>query len=196
MNIVFKQPGVFWQEGFPLGNGRLGAVILGGCKKEVIQLNEDTLTSGYPVKEQIGFSPDDFKKAKELAKNRQYDKAMEVIEQAMKGTEDVQLYEPAGDVELEFLAERTIENYSRTLDLNEAVATVTYKVKEASYTHTCFISAPANGLVYKICADEPFSLKISANGYFVQSCDYREDEFVMHGQCPGRSGFTAGGTPR
>ncbi len=195
MNVVFKQPGIFWQEGFPLGNGRLGAVILGGCEKEVIQLNEDTLTSGYPVKEQKGFSPEDLKKAKELAKNREYDEAMRVIEKAMLSTEDVQLYQPAGDVELEFLGERTIQNYRRKLDLNEAVARVTYEASGVAYCHTCFVSAPANGLVYKISADEPFSLKISANGYFVQKCEYNADTFVMYGQCPGRSGFTAGGTP-
>ncbi len=196
MSVIFKKPGVYWQEGFPLGNGRLGAVILGGCEKEVIQLNEDTLTSGYPVKDQKGFTPEDLKKAKELAKNRQYDDAMRLIENAMLCTEDVQLYQPAGDVVLEFLGDRKIENYHRELNLEEAVASVTYDVNGSACCHTCFLSAPANGLVYKISGEEPFSLRISANGYFVQKCDYEANGFVMHGQCPGRSGFTAGGTPQ
>ena len=195
MSVMFKQPGIFWQEGFPLGNGRLGAVILGGCEKEVIQLNEDTLTSGYPMKEQKGFTPEDLKKARGLAKNRQYDEAMRVIEKAMLGTEDVQLYQPAGDVVLEFLGARTIQNYHRELSLDEAVAQITYDVNGSACCHTCFVSAPANGLVYRINGKESFSVKISVNGYLVQKCDYSEEEFIMHGQCPGRSGFTAGGTP-
>ncbi len=192
--MLFQEPGVFWQEGFPLGNGRLGAVILGGYEKEIIQLNEDTLTSGYPVKEQKGFTPEDLRKARELAKNRQYDDAMRLIEKAMLCTEDVQLYQPAGNVVLEFLGERKVENYYRELNLDEAVAKITYDVNGSDCCHTCFVSAPANGLVYKIKGEVPFSLKISVNGYFVQNCDYREEEFIMHGQCPGRSGFTAGGT--
>ena len=59
MQLFYKKPAKFWQEGFPIGNGRLGAVVLGGCEKEVIQLNEDTLTSGYPVDEQIGFTKEE-----------------------------------------------------------------------------------------------------------------------------------------
>ncbi len=194
MGIIFKQPGTFWQEGFPLGNGRLGAVILGGCQRELIQLNEDTLTSGYPVSEQKGFSPEDFKKARALAKNRQYDEAMRMIEKAMLCTEDVQLYQPAGDVLLEFLGKREIAAYHRELNLDEALASVRYDVNGSPCSHTCFVSAPANVLVYNIRAREPFSLKISAGGYFVESCDYENERFVMHGQCSGRSGFTAGGT--
>lgn len=103
MQLFYKKPAKFWQEGFPIGNGRLGAVVLGGCEKEVIQLNEDTLTSGYPVDEQIGFTKEELEQARAYTENDEYDKAMHVLENGMKHTEDVQLYEPAGNVELEFL---------------------------------------------------------------------------------------------
>ena len=194
MQLFYKKPAKFWQEGFPIGNGRLGAVVLGGCEKEVIQLNEDTLTSGYPVDEQIGFTKEELEQARAYTENDEYDKAMHVLENGMKHTEDVQLYEPAGNVELEFLGERNISGYSRTLNLENATVEVSYKNNGALYQHTSFISAPDNGLVYRICAEEPFSVRISANGDFVTGCDYDEDRIVMYGQLPGRSGFTVGGS--
>lgn len=195
MEIRFDQPARFWQEGFPLGNGRLGAVVLGGTQKEVIQLNEDTLTSGYPVKEQKGFVQDDLEKSRKYAQNREYDKAMQVLEQAMQDTEDVQLYEPAGNIEIEFPGDREVTGYMRKLNLEEAVAEVSYRISGAEYRHTCFISAPANGLIYRICAEEEFSVKISGNGDFITDCRYEQNTITMNGQCPGRSGFTAGGKP-
>ena len=189
MQMIFKKPAEFWQEGFPVGNGRLGAVVLGGCEKEIIQMNEDTLTSGYPVKKQKGFSKEDFQQARIYTEKRDYEKAMHVLEEAMKDTDDVQLYEPAGNIELEFLGERNISSYKRMLHLEDALVKITYKNKDAAYEHTCFASAPANGLVYKIKAEEPFRIKISACDGFLQSCLYESDTILMQGQLPGRSGF-------
>lgn len=195
MKIIFNQPAQFWQEGFPLGNGRLGAMIFGGTGREQIQLNEDTLTSGYPVKEQKGFSPKDVEEAQKLAGMRRYCDAMRTLEKAMADTEDVQLYQPAGNVWIDFLGDRTVSGYRRELNLEEAIAKVTYTANGASFEHTCFVSAPANALVYRICSKQPFSVRIAADGDLIQCCEYTRETIVMHGQCPGRSGFTAGGTP-
>ena len=49
MKIVFEQPASCWEEGFPLGNGRIGAVMYGGSTREILKMNEDTLWSGYPT---------------------------------------------------------------------------------------------------------------------------------------------------
>ena len=37
---------------FRLEMGRIGAMVYGGTKKEILALNEDTLWSGYPEKTQ------------------------------------------------------------------------------------------------------------------------------------------------
>lgn len=37
-----------WTKGVPIGNGRLGAVIMGGIDKEVIQVNESSVWTGSP----------------------------------------------------------------------------------------------------------------------------------------------------
>jgi len=43
-----------WTKGIPIGNGRLGAVIMGGIDKEVIQVNESTVWTGSPYVDKNG----------------------------------------------------------------------------------------------------------------------------------------------
>src|SRR6188474_3448475 len=43
-----KPSGKIWENALPIGNGRLGAMIYGNVEKETIQLNEHTVWSGSP----------------------------------------------------------------------------------------------------------------------------------------------------
>ena len=49
MTVKFNEPAKEWVEAFPIGNGRLGAMVYGGVDEESIRLNEETLWSGRPV---------------------------------------------------------------------------------------------------------------------------------------------------
>ncbi len=40
-----------WTHGYPIGNGRMAAVVMGGIDKEVIQINEDTVWTGSPYRD-------------------------------------------------------------------------------------------------------------------------------------------------
>lgn len=187
MEIVFHQPAVHWEEGFPLGNGRLGAVMYGGTDREVLKLNEDTLWSGYPVKEQRGMSPGTVAQAGMLAVQGQPGKATTVLEKKLLEAEDVQMYVPFGSLYLDFEGEREITDYRRSLDLEKALAEVEYKNRGKRYVHTCFCSAPAQTIVYRIWAQEAFSVKISAGEGFLNKTEYEEDTLRLWGECPGRS---------
>ena len=46
MELVYSSPAKEWVEALPIGNGRLGAMVYGDYKHEIIQLNEETLWSG------------------------------------------------------------------------------------------------------------------------------------------------------
>ena len=48
MTLWYRQPAADWNQALPLGNGRLGAMVFGGVRKDLIQLNDDTLWSGMP----------------------------------------------------------------------------------------------------------------------------------------------------
>ena len=44
--IWLTSPASQWDHAFPIGNGRLGAMVFGTVNRERIQLNEDTLWMG------------------------------------------------------------------------------------------------------------------------------------------------------
>ena len=48
MKVWFNKPGEKRNETAALGNGRLGALVFGGVKKEKLHLSEETLWAGTP----------------------------------------------------------------------------------------------------------------------------------------------------
>jgi alpha-L-fucosidase 2 len=46
--LWFDKPAGKWTDALPIGNGRLGAMVFGGVPEERLQLNEDSLWSGFP----------------------------------------------------------------------------------------------------------------------------------------------------
>ena len=49
LKLWYSTPsGTVWENALPIGNGRLGAMVYGNVEKETIQLNEHTLWSGGP----------------------------------------------------------------------------------------------------------------------------------------------------
>lgn len=46
MKMIFETPATVWQEAFPLGNGRIGALMFGDGEAETLCLNEDTPVVG------------------------------------------------------------------------------------------------------------------------------------------------------
>ena len=45
--LWYDKPGKDWEsEALPIGNGRMGAMLMGGIKQEIIQFNEQSLWSG------------------------------------------------------------------------------------------------------------------------------------------------------
>src|SRR5882762_8694487 len=48
LKLWYNKPAVAWEEALPLGNGKTGAMVFGGLVTERLQLNDNTLWSGYP----------------------------------------------------------------------------------------------------------------------------------------------------
>src|SRR5450631_3427422 len=77
LKLWYRQPAAVWTEALPVGNGRLGAMVFGGVKEELIQLNESSLWSGGPVKTNVNpDAPSYLPQIREaLLKEGDYDKA-------------------------------------------------------------------------------------------------------------------------
>ena len=63
-------------------------------------------------------------------------------------------------------SDTSVTDYERCLDLDRAVAFEHYVRNEAKVTRTCFISAPAQGLVYQIKSTKPFSILFTVTGLY------------------------------
>ena len=154
MRLWYEQPAEGWTEALPIGNGRLGAMIFGRTDREILSLNEDTLWSGYPRDLNPRGKAGSFRKAADLAINKRYHEAQELIESDLTSGW-TQSYMPVGDIVLDFDHVEPIEDYSRSLDISTAVASVEYNVAGTRYKREIFTSAPDNIIALKLTCSKP-----------------------------------------
>ena len=150
--IWYDQPATAWEEALPLGNGKTGAMVFGGVEHEKLLLNDNTLWSGYP---QPGNNPDAVKYlplVRKAVENGDYSIAAKYWKK-MQGPYSAR-YLPMGSLYIDFdLKDTTITNYTRGLDLNTAIANVSYKVKGVTFTRESFISYPDKVLAVRITSN-------------------------------------------
>jgi alpha-L-fucosidase 2 len=158
-----------WVQALPIGNGRLGGMVFGGVPIERIQLNEESLWSGGP---QDADNPDALPYLPEIRRllfAGHYAEAQELTYARLvcKGAGSgggsgaraaYGSYETLGDLHIAFSHSGEASEYRRELDLDTAIAKVTYRVGEARYTREMFVSAPAQALVVRLTADKPGQL--------------------------------------
>lgn len=161
LTLWYDKPAKVWTEALPLGNGRFGAMVFGNVAHGLIQLNEATLWSGGPVKENVnpnaaGYLP----QVRQALFQGKYQQA-EQLDKNMQGVYS-ESFEPLGDlmIDQQFTGDTTVSHYYRDLDIHRAVATVRYTVHGVHYTREMFISAPDQVMVIKITADQPRQLHL------------------------------------
>ena len=159
-----------WEkQAYPLGNGNIGAGILGGIEKDRIQLNEKTLWCGGPGQGrdyQGGNLPEKGKNGAVLNEVRRLflqgdvQGALALCDQLVglqdsNGNKGYGFYLSFGNLYLDFDYEAAAvpSDYCRSLDLQEAVATISYKVGSRKYTRRHFTSYPDNVLVTQITVE-------------------------------------------
>ncbi|WP_369048686.1 glycoside hydrolase N-terminal domain-containing protein [Tenacibaculum sp. UWU-22] len=155
-----------WLKALPVGNGTLGAMVFGGVNYERIQLNEKTVWSGSPSNDN---NPEAFPAQAKIRKflfEGKYKEASELTKKTQickgpgtggskKGMVPFGCYQTLGDLWIDFEKKQPYENYYRELDLEDAVAKVTYTQDGVKYKREIFASEPDNLLVIKISADKP-----------------------------------------
>src|SRR3954471_18030779 len=80
LSLWYKHPAEVWTEALPIGNGRLGAMVFGKINDELLQLNESTLWSGGPVKENVNPESKNYLPlVREALFNEQFDTATAMV---------------------------------------------------------------------------------------------------------------------
>src|SRR5690625_3575765 len=127
--LYYRRPANRWTEAVPLGNGRLGAMHFGGVETDILQLNEDTLWSGPPKKDQVYDDRETLKKVRLLINEEKYEEANEEAKNLFGPY--TQAYLPLSNLKLNFLHGNVSEQYERFLDIEKAISSVKYKIGDA-----------------------------------------------------------------
>ncbi|MDZ7346200.1 MAG: glycoside hydrolase family 95 protein, partial [candidate division KSB1 bacterium] len=159
LQLWYRQPAEKWIEALPIGNGRLGAMVFGGFRRERLQLNEETLWSGSPVDNNNPEALKNLAKLRELLFRGEIEKAVKLAEKTLLGTPpNIRSYQTLGDLMLDFGEEGEPIEYRRQLDLVTGIASVEYELNGVRFRREVFASAPDNLVVIRLTADRPAAL--------------------------------------
>ncbi|NGZ77836.1 glycoside hydrolase family 95 protein [Saccharibacillus alkalitolerans] len=157
--LWYRQPAARWEEALPAGNGRLGAMVFGGERRERLQLNEDTLWSGFP-RDKVNYDAQRYlKQARELIFAGQYDEAEKLINQRMLGW-NTEAYQPLGDLYIDRIGGGETAGYERELDLSNGILKTSFTVEGTRFVREVWISEPDQVLTVVLSADRAESIDI------------------------------------
>jgi alpha-L-fucosidase 2 len=163
LTLWYRRAAPQWDHALPLGNGRLGAMVFGGVRSERLQLNEDSLWLGGPRQADNPEALAQLAEVRRLLFAGRPREAEALAEKKLMGRPNRLLsYQTLGDLRLAFDHEGEAEDYRLALDLDRAVATVTYRLGGVRYTREAFVSAPDQVLVVRLTADRPGTVSMSA----------------------------------
>lgn len=184
-NVMFyDHPASCWSDSLPVGNGRIGAMVPGGCLKETLSLNEDTLWSGYPLDYNDEKVFPYLEKVRTAVFEKKYKEAEEILNRHMTGIWN-ESYLPMADLVLEIEQEKNgISEYKRKLDLAKGVCTTSFRLEGNPCTRTVFCSCPDQVLVIRFQAEQAVNLKISLTSKLKGWNETEGDTLFYHGWCP------------
>src|SRR5688572_25944189 len=110
-----------WDHAFPVGNGRIGAMVFGTVNRERIQLNEETLWMGGPRETDNPEARAALPEVRRLLFAGQPREAYALAERKLMGKPwRLESYQSLADLRLNFDHEGEITDYQRSLDLDRS----------------------------------------------------------------------------
>jgi alpha-L-fucosidase 2 len=165
--LWYSQPAQKWADALPIGNGRMGAMVFGGVFDERIQFNEDTLWKGSPhdyVRDGAGAQLPEIRRL--LAEGNITNAVKLAREKFLSDPVRQKAYQPFGDLRLHFAGQGEVTDYRRELDLDSAIAGVSYRVGDVTFARAAYASRPDRAIVLLITATKPgqisFTLKMDS----------------------------------
>jgi len=153
MVLFYDKGAAEWYEALPMGNGRLGAMVYGTETEERIQLNEESLWSGFYDKDADNpLCLEHLEEMRRLVFEGKNAEAEEMSSKylvcggrgstATKDDEPYGTYQTAGELFIKLHRDRAkIENFRRDLNITNGVASVQYTADGAGFNRT-YICCP------------------------------------------------------
>src|SRR5690349_8656137 len=154
LKLWYKQPsGNTWENALPIGNGRLGAMVYGNVDTERIQLNENTLWSGSPNRNDNPLALDSLRAVRDLVFAGRQKDAEEMANRIIVSKKSQgQMFEPLGELRLVFKNHSDYDKYHRELDIERAIAKTSYELGDVTYTREALASLPDRVIVMHLSA--------------------------------------------
>ena len=125
LKLWYKQPATIWHaEGLPIGNGRIGAMMMGGIKADSVQFNEISLWSG----------------------DNNWDGGYDT------GDHGFGSYRNFGQFVVEFNDGGSVKDYERSLNIATGIQTTSYEINGVKMQREAFASYPDQSLVFRYTA--------------------------------------------
>jgi alpha-L-fucosidase 2 len=181
LELWYRSPASEWTAALPLGNGRLGAMVFGGVPRDEFQLNESTLWSGSPYQPTNDEARPSLDAVRQLIFEGRYAEAEALANAHSLARPYLEMsYQPAGHLYLDTVHPELFTDYRRSLDLDRAMTTTTYRCRGVTYTREAFISATHGILVIRIRADQPGSVGVGVELTSPQHGQVRTDSSSIH----------------
>ncbi len=174
-NIFNDAPATDWLESYPIGNGRMGASLMGGVSQEIIYLNEETIVSSREGTTE--HSPEIYDKIQHirnlLLEGKDIEADIYAKTEVASEYKRVSSYGTAGMIKIALHSSEAFENYRRELDLINGKATVSYDIGECHFVREAFASYPDDIMAFRIsCDGGKFDARVN---YEYVKCLSRED---------------------
>ena len=154
--LSFKRPASDWNEAFPVGNGRMGAMVYGGVATELLQLNEDSVWYGGPKDRVNPSAKEKLPLIRQAIDEGRIKDAEDMCALALSGMPDTQShYETLCNLYILFDCENEeFTDYLRELDIENSEVRVSYKKDGVTFTRNVIASFPDKVIAVKLSADK------------------------------------------
>ena len=184
MKLWYQKPADVWEESLPIGNGSLGAMIMGGIEQETLGLNEESIWSGYYKEKNNQEAFGYLERVRKLILEGRCLEADKVIYEKMLG-EFNESYLPLGNLFIKFYHGQTCSGYQRELNLDDGIATVSYDCDGCHFEREYFASYPAKAVFVRIKAEDArLHMELSMDSLLQYDCAAAENGLVFRGKCP------------
>lgn len=164
LKLWYTQPaGTVWESALPIGNGRLGAMVYGNVTKEIVQLNEHTVWSGSPHRNDNPDALGSLNEIRQLIFDGKHKEAENLANKTIiSKTSHGQKFEPVGSLHFDFSNHNDFTNYRRELDLEKAITTTSYEVDGVTYTREAFASLTDGVIAIRLSSNKNGSINTTA----------------------------------
>jgi len=153
--LWYNQPAVKWEEALPVGNGRLGAMVMGLPGQEHLQLNEDSLwPGGYDDWGLAGGKRVDLDQIRTYLLAGENKKADSLLVLKFSRKEIIRSHQTMGDLWFDFGFHEP-ENYKRSLNLETATVLTHFISEGFEVTQEVIASTPDDALIIRFKTNNP-----------------------------------------